>query len=130
MDTSDEDGDAIWQAWYKCFKDHGGVVHPVPEEKVRKKGMITADAAEQPAAVVKACAHKEPVTPWQLDRDRNPEYADDFRDWVKCIEGKGLPIDPLPNAEGWNYDDSVSQDERASARTQEIVDSCEMEAFK
>lgn len=130
LDTSDEESEAIYQSWYKCFKDNGGVVRAVPVEKVRREGMIEGDKEEQPPATLRACATKEPVTPPELDRERNPEYLDDYRDWVKCINDKGLRVHALPNAEGWNYDDSVSQDERSSVRNQEIVDSCQLQAFK
>jgi hypothetical protein len=130
LDTTDEEADAMYQAWHKCLKDNGGVVRTVPVEKSRKEGLLDADKSEQPAASLRACATKEPVTPPELDPQRNPDYLDDFRAWVNCVKDKGLAVTALPGAEGWNFDDSVSQDERASARTREIIDFCEVEAFK
>ncbi|GAA4942843.1 hypothetical protein GCM10023238_05900 [Streptomyces heliomycini] len=39
----------------------------------------------------------------ETDPKRNPNYMADYADWIECMNGRGLKVDPLPNGEGWNY---------------------------
>ncbi|MGW3150948.1 hypothetical protein ACWDG1_41220 [Streptomyces sp. NPDC001177] len=131
LDSTDDEVRALWNAYYSCLKDHGGKVEQITGPKAAGKYMLSgANDKEQPPAAVKACTTKRPIPVPETDPDQNPHYADDFRDWVKCLNDRGIPVKALPDASGWNYDKSMSEDEKGSPRTQRIERECEIQAFK
>ncbi|MCX4993621.1 hypothetical protein [Streptomyces sp. NBC_00568] len=131
LDSTPDEMRNIYNAYASCLKQHGGKVEEVTGPKAAGKHLLNAAEDElQPTAALKACKKKKPVPPPELDPNQNPNYADDFRASIKCINDHGIRIKALPDGSGWNYDASVSQDERGAPRTERILRECEIEAFK
>ncbi len=86
------------------------------------------DAAEYPAEF-KACASKKPVDPPELDPAKNPNYLDDYRSWIKCMNDKGLAAEGVPDGGGWRYADRPGRVRPHSKEAGKIADGCEIEAF-
>ncbi|MGW3151821.1 hypothetical protein ACWDG1_45940 [Streptomyces sp. NPDC001177] len=123
LDSTDDEARALWNTYFSCVKDHGGKVW-------QKGGGLMGSIAGQPPEAIKACKKKQPLQPPEKDRDKNPHYADDFREEVECLNDRGIPVKALPDASGWNYDKSMPQDEKGTPRTQRIERECEIQAFK
>ncbi|MFJ9007913.1 hypothetical protein [Streptomyces canus] len=122
LDSTDEERDRYWHVYASCLKDHGHRMNTVrgPDSVDDTDNSPTAKAAE------KACAGRLPLQPPELDRDHNPDYDDDFRAYVKCLNREGLKVSALPDNSGWTYNGSSA----LSPSQQTKVDkSCTMEAF-
>lgn len=131
VDSTEDEVRALYNAYYSCLKQHGGKVEQVTGSKSGGEYVLTGPEDEQqPAEAVKACENKNPLPAPETDPQQNPNYAEDFRAWVTCINDRGLPVKALPDGSGWNYDSSVSEEEKGSARAEKIIRDCEIEAFK
>jgi hypothetical protein len=122
LDGSEEEHRKLNNAWASCLQDHG--------VKTYTKGSAGAEwifpgvnASDFPASA-KVCASKQPLQPVETDPKKNPHYADDFREWIRCMNSKGLKVVGLPDNAGWNYA-STNQ----PANSDEIESSCQLEAF-
>ncbi|MCL6673751.1 hypothetical protein [Streptomyces panaciradicis] len=122
LDSSDAERDRYWHIYATCLKDHG-------HKMLTARGPDSIDDTDHSAtakAATKACANKLPLQPPEMDRATNPHYDDDFRAYVKCLNGKGLKVTALPDNSGWTYDGNSTM----SAAEQSKVDkSCTLEAF-
>jgi hypothetical protein len=122
LDSTAEEERKLTNAWASCLKDHG--------VKTYTKGspggewtFPSAEASEFPASA-KVCASKQPLQPAETDPKRNPHYADDFCDWIKCMNSRGLKVVALPDNSGWNYAGST-----LPSNSDEIENDCELRAF-
>ncbi|WP_328783600.1 hypothetical protein OHT68_36030 [Streptomyces canus] len=122
LDGSEEEHRKLNNAWVSCLQDHG--------VKTYTKGSAGAEwifrgvnASDFPASA-KVCALKQPLQPVETDPKKNPHYADDFREWIRCMNSKGLKVVGLPDNAGWNYDSN-----NQPANSDEIESSCRLEAF-
>ncbi|MFE5535492.1 hypothetical protein [Streptomyces sp. NPDC056492] len=121
LDTSKEEWARLMNAWTACLEQNG--FHNFQD--VVKDGVrfpMTSDPA-LPAAQAK-CVSKVPLSPPELDRNRNPHYADDWREWIACMHRRDYKVIPLPNEEGYEMPDGpIPPDARR------IEDECQTEAF-
>lgn len=131
VDSTEDEVRALYNAYYSCLKQHGGKVEQVTGSKSGGEYVLTGPEDEQqPAEAVKACENKNPLPAPETDPQQNPNYADDFRAWVTCINDRGLRVKALPDGSGWNWDSNVSEEEKGSPRAKKIISDCEIEAFK
>ncbi|MET8946411.1 hypothetical protein ABZX30_23230 [Streptomyces sp. NPDC004542] len=122
LDSSDAERDRYWHIYAGCLKDHG-------HRMLTARGPDSIDDTDHSAtakAAVKACADELPLQPPEMDRTTNPHYDDDYRAYVKCLNGKGLKVTALPDNSGWTYDGNTTM----SATEQSKADkNCTLEAF-
>ncbi|MFJ6726419.1 hypothetical protein ACIQPQ_16040 [Streptomyces sp. NPDC091281] len=122
LDSSDAERDQYWNAYASCLKEHGHkmILSRGPYSVDQNDDSPTARAAER------TCAGKLPLQPPELDRDKNPHFADDWRAYITCLNKKGLKVVSLPDNSGWNY----SGEQTLSEEAQTTVDkACTLEAF-
>jgi hypothetical protein len=129
VDTSDAEHARLLGIWTTCLKQQGvptytkagdgGVVWAFPE----------GEQKDHPKAY-QACRSKQPISPAATDPDRNPEYADDFRDYVKCINRDSKIIKVRQTKDGWTWaDDDTQESEAVMDAFTEVDQACELEAF-
>ncbi|MCL7430319.1 hypothetical protein [Streptomyces sp. YS415] len=117
LDTSEEEHQRISNAWAACLKKEG-----VP---TYEKGGWVFPQWEDPAMpkATKACAELKPINPPEKDPDKNPNYLDDFRESIRCMNERGLKVKGMPDGSGWNYVGEPPPDH------EKIQADCELEAF-
>ncbi|MFG1871910.1 hypothetical protein [Micromonospora arborensis] len=109
LDTTDEEEQQLWETYKVCLHEHG-----VQKNEGRSAGVVgpgtglSLDQSGEPKAAYVACADKLPLQPPELDREKNPNYASQWNDYVQCLRGHGMKIHSLPDASGWTYDDGVA----------------------
>ncbi|UYQ66318.1 hypothetical protein [Streptomyces peucetius] len=131
VDSTEDEVRALYNAYYSCLQQHGGKAEQVTGPKSGGEYVLgSPEDEQQPAEAVKACEKKNPLPPPETDPQQNPNYAENFRAWVACINDRGLRIKALPDGSGWNWDSSISEEEKGSARVEKIIRDCEIEAFK
>jgi hypothetical protein len=68
-----------------------------------------------------------PIQPPELDEATNPNYTEDFRNQIACMNRKGANIKALPDNQGWTF---LPNTESLSAQQEEKVErECIVEAF-
>ncbi|MEU1510772.1 hypothetical protein ABZ490_01210 [Streptomyces sp. NPDC005811] len=75
LDSTNEEVNRLYDAWLACLKEHGAA------EKYKRK-------PNDPSVL--ACKGKEPLDPPELDPARNPDFSDDTRAMVKCMNEHGI----------------------------------------
>lgn len=132
LDTSEEESNQLWNAYYACLQAHGV---PMNTERAAAAGGQARPLDEGPVkpkykSAYDACEVKMPRVPPELDADRNPHYADQFRAQVACMRKKGMKIHvtgtPDSDSFGWTYDDGSGG---VSDPSGTINHTCQMEAF-
>src|SRR6187551_3845972 len=89
LDTSDEERDRLFTAYDDCLVGHG--VKMVPVQEAAPAGVTRRlDDSGEPKAAYLACAGKLPLQPIELDPDRNPRFAEQWNDNVRCLRKHGL----------------------------------------
>ncbi|MGO1049092.1 hypothetical protein [Crossiella sp. CA198] len=102
LDSSEEEVKRYWAAYFACLKQNGHKMYEgrggdSPDQR---------DTSPASQSAKTACAGKIPVQPPELDQ-QNPEYTDNYRAYLKCMDGKGLKVVPIePFGSGWNYADT------------------------
>jgi hypothetical protein len=124
LDTSAEEFERVWRTYEDCLVGHGVRVNPTdqagPAGNVRR-----LDQSGEPKQAYAACADKLPRQPPELDEDKNPNYAAQWNDNVRCLRAHGLKVHVTKPGE-WGYDDDASQ---VLPNQAEIEESCLREAF-
>ncbi|PRY27317.1 hypothetical protein [Pseudosporangium ferrugineum] len=124
IDMTEADRKAVYDVYYACLEGHGvrmqekfpgGPKVPTQEKKDNPEGYHACDA-------------KEPYLDPLLDKTRNPKYADQFRNWLTCMNSKGVEV-------SGNWDDEFLKfgKRRAGIDGQEylrIYRECDMASFK
>ncbi|WP_159054160.1 hypothetical protein [Streptomyces sp. AS58] len=134
LDTSDEERARLGDAYNACLEAQG-----VPMETER-----AASAGAKQASPVQglgpeyddefdACLVKLPLQPPETAPDTNPQYADDFRAYVQCLQSRGMKVHVVPDTSvypdglTWTYDDDAGPESvEVPAQTEK---ECMMEAF-
>ena len=109
LDSTNEEINRLYDAWQACLKDHGA------EVKYKRK-------PNDPSVL--ACKGKQPLDPPELDPDRNPDYSDDTRAMVKCMNEHG--IKSLVVNGGWALEDGNSLN---APHYDEIQLDCQVKAY-
>ncbi|MFK0216697.1 hypothetical protein ACIQWN_00740 [Streptomyces vinaceus] len=121
LDTSKEEWARLMNAWSACLEQNG--FHNFQD--VIKDGVrfpMESDPA-LPAARAK-CESKVPLSPPELDRNRNPHYADDWREWIACMHRRNYKVVPLPDEAGYDLPEGPLPPDSL-----QIENECKLEAF-
>ncbi|CAL9517899.1 hypothetical protein SUDANB140_03790 [Streptomyces sp. enrichment culture] len=137
LDTSDEEEQRLRDAYNACLQAHGVPMNTkraaLAGAKQAAPQQGRADAAKYRPAY-EACEVKLPLQPPETRPESNPDYADDYRAYVKCLQKKGMKIhlvqDTSVSADGlgWTYD----EDTTGTLPDSEVLEadrSCSLEAF-
>ncbi|MCW8103323.1 hypothetical protein [Streptomyces tauricus] len=135
LDTSEEDEQRLTDAYNACLQAEGV---PMAKERAAATGAKQAPPKQGLGDKYKdsfdACLVKLPRQPPETQPETNPAYADDFRAYVKCLQGQGMKVHMTPdtsdgpNGLTWTYDEK----ERAGlpeAQEAEAQRKCTVEAF-
>lgn len=126
LDTSDTERNRLFTAYDDCLVAHGVKVNPVNQPGAAGNGPgRRLDQSGEPKSAYVACADKLPMQPPELDEDRNPNYAAQWNDNVKCLRAHGLMVHVTKPGE-WTYD---SSDTVIPANQKAIEKDCLLEAF-
>jgi hypothetical protein len=129
LDTSDAESARLFSVYDDCLIAHGVKVLTGREGSVAAAASVDGhralDQSGEPKAAYVACATKLPLQPPELDQDKNPNYAAQWNDNVKCLRANGLMVH-VTEPGSWTYDssDTVVPDNEA-----ELEKSCLLEAF-
>jgi len=125
LDTSEEEANRLWEAYKKCLVKNGVKTNTERAGPVGAGPGLVLDDSGEPKAAYTACAGKLPQQPPELDEDKNPNYAQQWNDNVKCLRAHGLMVH-VTNPGEWTYD---SSDGTIPDNQAEIEDACLLEAF-
>lgn len=123
LDTSDQERDRLQTIYDDCLVAHGvkAVTVSPPGEKPARRLL----REEGPKSAFVACGSKLPRQPPELDPDRNPRYATQWNDWVRCMRGHGVLLHATgPGDATWDSDDTPIPD-----NYDELEKSCNLEVF-
>jgi hypothetical protein len=131
IDMTEEDRERVYDSYYACLESHGvkmtrkGAELPNPPPDAPK---VPAEENKENRSGYAACKDKEPYLDPLLDKTRNPQYADQTRAWMKCMNNRGIEV-------SGNWDDEFfSFGKRApgidSKKYLEIYRECEMESYR
>jgi hypothetical protein len=103
LDSTAREEAQLAHTYALCLKDFGVPMvsretGPIGAEDIPYMGPRANTAPPKAAA---ACKSKLPIRPPELDEATNPNYADDFREQIKCMNRKGANIKALPENEGY-----------------------------
>ncbi|MFD3452325.1 hypothetical protein ACFWVC_09090 [Streptomyces sp. NPDC058691] len=122
LDMTDAETQVYWEGYWKCLKEHGHkmILGRGPYSVDQNDNSPTAKAAE------KACAGKMPLQPPETERETNPDFDEDYRDYVACLNDGGLHVTALPGNTGWTYagENTLSPEKAANLDLH-----CKVEAF-
>ncbi|MFE2943330.1 hypothetical protein ACFXKG_30395 [Streptomyces sp. NPDC059255] len=109
LDSTNEEINRMYEAWTACLRENGaGDKEKTPPD----------------APGVKACEGKQPLDPPELDPARNPDYRDDARTMVRCMNKRG--IKSVVTEEGWGLEDGASMN---APHYDEARTDCQVKAF-
>ncbi|MGI5451860.1 hypothetical protein ACQEWB_01475 [Streptomyces sp. CA-249302] len=109
LDSTQDDVNRMWDGWTACLKEHG-------VDKTYKR--------HPNAPGVKACAGKLPLDPPELDPAKNPDFDDDTRAMVQCMNKHG--IKSVVTDRGWGLEDGASLN---APNYDSIMVGCQVKAF-
>ncbi|MFI6434340.1 hypothetical protein [Streptomyces sp. NPDC050759] len=109
LDSTQDEINRLFEAWTACLEEHGA------EKKYK---------TDPNSPGVKACKGKEPLDPPELDPAKNPDYDDDVRIMVKCMNEHG--IKSVVMEEGWGLEDGAGLN--APGYTESLT-TCQVKAF-
>jgi hypothetical protein len=124
LDSSEEEKRLIQNGWTTCLKKNG-----VPTYSKKGNGLDPTGGEwvfpdfKSPAmrGADEACKAKKPIQPPELDKNKNPDYEDDFRKQIQCMDKRGVKVNVRPD--GYSYVGTPPPDYI------KIEHECELEAF-
>lgn len=124
LDSSQADIVRAWVPYNDCLKANG--IRTIPQrnnEPDMNDNSAIAKAAE------KKCADRIPLQPPELDPAKNPDFQDDYQNYISCLNKAGMHIHAIqPFGTGWTFDDgttpSVPEDQQVKVDTD-----CQVGAF-
>lgn len=124
LDSTDAESERLFTAYDDCLVAHGVKVNPVDQPGAAGPGR-RLDQSGEPRSAYTACEYKLPLQPPELDEDKNPNYAAQWNDNVKCLRAHGLMVH-VTEPGSWTYDssDTVIPDNET-----QLEKSCLLEAF-
>ena len=125
LDTSEEEANRFWTAYNACLFKNGVKTNTGRAGAAGDGAGLSLDDSGEPKAAYTACAGKLPQQPPELDEDKNPKYAQQWNDNVKCLRAHGLMVH-VTNPGEWTYD---SSDGTIPDNQAEIEHACLLEAF-
>ena len=110
----------IVNAYYSCLQEHG-----VTGIGSKPNGLMAPEnipITPLVATAQKDCASKKPHPPWQELPAYNPNFQNDMRAWVNCMNSRGVAVQAT--SQGWTF--ATSQE---PADADQIELECEMKSF-
>ena len=125
MDTSPAEALRLDAAFYACLHDHG-----VPSGHKPGSGNMwfPGGGSDKYPAQYKACQSKQPLQPPEEDPAKNPNYADDFRADIKCLNDGGLGVHALSTLGDWTFNSSTPT--MSEAQMYKLQRKCELQSYK
>lgn len=130
VDTTEAEKARLISVWGACLKRQGVPTYEKGDAEARFI-LTEADPADYPKQF-KACAGKEPLYPAAMDPARNPNYNDDMRNWVKCINRESPTIKAIGTDDGPRVKDASTYNNASDVVRQkydEVERNCQYEAF-
>ncbi|MGW7413714.1 hypothetical protein [Streptomyces sp. NPDC054863] len=127
LDTSDEEETRMWNTYFSCLKENGVKMDTGGPSVSGGAVERPAEGPAEPKAAYAKCLVKMPLMAPEMDPERNPRYRDDFTEWVRCINSKGVPVKALADGSGWNY---TGTPKMPPAKYHKIENDCKLEAFR
>ncbi|MGA5304468.1 hypothetical protein ACPCHT_31475 [Nucisporomicrobium flavum] len=128
LDMTDDEKARFWDAYQDCLFSHG-VKERSKEKDVAAPAVGTGkrllDTSGEPKAAYTACAPQKPLEPVETDPDRNPDFAAQWQENVRCLRAHGLMVHVTKPGE-WTYD---SSDTPVPENQQQLERQCMLEAF-
>jgi hypothetical protein len=121
-DWTDVDVQAANRAYYACLKTHGVPMFAKPG------GYEVPADDEKPAAAYEACKVKKPYLSPLLDKNKNPNWGDQTRAWMACMNRQGIPVSGDPYADFFTF--GTRRADIDSAKYVEIYRQCQKESYK
>jgi hypothetical protein len=123
IDMTDDERQAVDRAWYACLGTNGvRMAEKLPGVQV------PAQTEKQAPAGYRACKAKEPYLDPLLDKTRNPQYADQFRAWLACMNSQGVEVSGSPDDEFLDFGKRAPGID--SKKYLQIYRQCEMASYK
>lgn len=126
MNATDEETDAIYNAWYACLKEHG--VRMTTKPKTDQLVIVDEDA-RRPAEAYRTCADKEPYLDPLLDKNENPRYAEQTKAWMACMNRNGIEVSGTWDDEFFQFGD-VAPELKDWEDRRKVYDRCNAESYK
>ncbi|MFI6758468.1 hypothetical protein ACIBF5_04895 [Micromonospora sp. NPDC050417] len=111
LDMSEEEKDRYWTTYKVCLRDHGvqpvrqGAGAPGPFSPTDGEDSLNLDQSGEPKAAYVACAGKLPLQPVELDPEKNPQYADQWNNYIHCLREHGIKLHATsPGNATWDDD--------------------------
>jgi hypothetical protein len=126
LDTSEAESDRLFTAYDDCLIAHGVKVNVSDQPGAATDGSTRRlDRSGEPKSAYVACNDKLPLQPPELDEDKNPNYAAQWNDNVKCLREHGVMVHVTkPGEWTWDSSDGAVPDNEA-----ELEKTCMLEAF-
>lgn len=136
LDTTPEEAARLGDAYNACLQAHGV---PMYTKRAELAGVKQASPVQGPEISKKyrtsfeACLVKLPLQPPETEPGTNPHFADDYRDYVTCLNKKGMKVHMVPDTSvspdglGWNFDEDSPNISSADETT--IERDCTKAAF-
>ncbi|WP_157601700.1 hypothetical protein [Saccharomonospora halophila] len=122
LDTSAKEKDRLRKSYYACLAEHGHRMYP------GRGSPVQDNLTSQDEAAKKECLGKKPLRPPQLDREKNPQYLDDYHSYIECLHDNGMDVRPTkPFGTGWTYGPGGSS--QSEDQKMKIDQKCKISAF-
>ncbi|GGM23657.1 hypothetical protein GCM10010129_80090 [Streptomyces fumigatiscleroticus] len=134
LDSSQEEIDQLWDAYWACLQTHGVPMNTMRVDRPGEQAPPVDDpkVADRYKAQYHACLYKLPLQPVEERPETNPHYADDYRAYVGCLKATGLKIHEVFDSDGspagWSYDEDFPKDS-VDLPTDKVDNDCRLEAF-
>jgi hypothetical protein len=124
VDMTEADRQAVWRTYYACLETNG--VRMMQKQKAGEK--IPAQEEREAPAGYRACTAKKPYLDPLVDKTKNPQYADQFRAWLRCMNSRGIEVSGSPDDEFLNFGKRAPGID--SAKYLDIYRQCEVASYK
>jgi hypothetical protein len=127
VDSTEVEKARLMSVWANCLKQYGVPTYEKSRDNI-KQVFPGGEKKEYPEAYER-CAGKQPLTPAATDPQRNPDYADDFHEYVKCVNRDSKIIKIRQTGDGWTYTERFSVPDATWDEFNKVDKACELEAF-
>lgn len=125
LDSTEEEERLIHNAWSTCLKNNGVPTYTKSAGALDPGREWVWPDFKSPAMrkAGETCKDKKPIRPPELDKEKNPNYMDDFREQLQCMDKRGVKTNALADGSGYSYVGTPPPNYYT------IENECELEAF-